>query len=342
MRRSVTPLVVVAMAGLLGGCAFRYLADQADETTLANYLRSGTHGMGVALSGWAVHLYFTSRSGEWTRRWPLLVEIAVQSAIMAIVVAVVAMGLQAAIYGHRTGATWLIEQFPRVVGFSLVLCVLISAALELTRLVGSPVLLNVILGRYRRPTREQRVLLFLDLAGSTSLAESMGELRMHQLLTRFFFDIDEPIVAHGGEVHAYVGDEVIVTWPVAARESDRNYLDCFFAIQDRIAAKADSYRREFALVPTFRAGLHAGPVVISECGDSRRQIAYFGDTVNVAARLQEYCKVAGRALLVSGDLLRLVRPGDRLAVEALGPTQLRGRAAAVEVFAVERRRPAGA
>ena len=38
------------------------------------------------------------------------------------------------------------------------------------------------------------------------------------------------------------------------------------------------------------------------------------------------------------DLLRLVRPGSDLVVEALGPTQLRGRAAAVEVFAVERRR----
>lgn len=339
MRRSVTPLIVVAMAGLLGGCAFRYLADHPDEASLANYLRSGSHGMGVALSGWAVHLYFTSRGGEWTRRWPLLLEIALQSAVMAIVVAVVAMGLQAAIYGDRTAATWLVEQFPRVVGFSFVMCVLISAALELTRLVGSPVLLNVILGRYRRPTREQRVLLFLDLADSTSLAESMGELRMHQLLTRFFFDIDGPIRRFGGEVHAYVGDEVIVTWPVAARQSERNYLDCFFAIQDSIAEKADSYRREFGLVPTFRAGLHAGPVVISECGDSRRQIAYFGDTVNVAARLQEYCKAAGRTLLASGDLLALVRPGDHLAIEALGPTRLRGRAAAVELFAVERRRP---
>jgi class 3 adenylate cyclase len=170
-----------------------------------------------------------------------------------------------------------------------------------------------------------------------TLAESMGELRMHQLLTRFFYDIDEAILAHGGEVHAYVGDEVIVTWRLSAKGQERRYLDCFFAIQDRIAEQADSYQREFGLMPNFRAGVHAGPVVISECGDSRRQVAYFGDTVNVAARLQEHCKEVGRALLVSADLLRLVGPGSDLVVEALGPTQLRGRAAAVEVFAVERR-----
>ena len=50
-------------------------------------------------------------------------------------------------------------------------------------------------------------MMFLDLTGSTSLAEALGEVRMQDLLMRFFFDIDEPIVAHGGEVHAYVGDE---------------------------------------------------------------------------------------------------------------------------------------
>jgi adenylate cyclase len=78
-------------------------------------------------------------------------------------------------------------------------------------------------------------------------------------------------------------------------------------------------------------------VAISECGDSRRQVAYFGDTVNVAARLQEHCKEAGRALLVSADLVRLASPITDLMVEALGPTQLRGRSAPIEVFAVERR-----
>jgi adenylate cyclase len=39
---------------------------------------------------------------------------------------------------------------------------------------------------------------------------------VHDLITRFFFDIDEPISDHCGAVHGYVGDEVIVSWPVTA------------------------------------------------------------------------------------------------------------------------------
>ena len=173
--------------------------------------------------------------------------------------------------------------------------------------------------------------------GSTSLAGSMGELRIQGSSYSTFFDIDEIILAHGGEVHAYVGDEVIVTWLVTAEPSPQLCIHCFFAIQDKIAEQQDLYRREFGLVPKFRGGLHAGSVAISECGDSRRQVAYFGDTVNVAARLQEHCKEVDRALLVSADLLRLANPSADLVVEALGPTQLRGRRSPIDVFAVERR-----
>jgi class 3 adenylate cyclase len=337
MRRAINPTIVIAVSAFLSGMAYRYFFDLPIEASVLNYLRSGLHAMGIALAGWGVHLYFTSRRSAWVSRWPLLTDLAVRSAIMALAIAVVALGLEAVLNGRRFKASWLIDAFPRIVAFGFFASLLVGAAYELTRLVGSRVLFNVALGRYRTPVREERVLMFLDLAGSTSLAESMGELRVQNLLTRFFYDIDAAIVAHGGEVHAYVGDEVIVTWPLDGKMSGGRCIDCFFAIVNTIAGKADSYRQEFGMVPTFRAGLHAGAVVISECGSSRRQLAYFGDTVNVTARLQEYCKEAGRNLLVSADLLRHVQPSPDILVEPLGQAQLRGRAAAIEVFAVQRR-----
>src|SRR5258708_39830895 len=100
MRRALTPWIVLAVFGLVAGGAYRYFADDPSEATLANYLRSGLHGMGLTLSAWAVHLYFTSRSSEWVRRWPLVIEIVVQSAVMAIAVATVAIGLVRVLYGQ--------------------------------------------------------------------------------------------------------------------------------------------------------------------------------------------------------------------------------------------------
>jgi adenylate cyclase len=336
MRRLSTPTIIAVMTGLAIGLAFRYLVDDPSAGSLANYGRSGLHGIGIAATGWGVYLYFNSRRNSWLRKWPLGAEIVLRAIAIAVAVSTAAVLLQKLLYGQRLETPWLVTELPRIVVLAFVTSVLFCAIFELTRLIGGRVLLNIILGRYRHPTREDRVLMFLDIAGSTSLAEALGEVRIQELLTRFFFDIDGPIVAYAGEVHSYVGDEVIVTWPLTTKVSAERCLECFFAIENRIAEMADSYQREFGSVPRFRAALHAGPVVISECGDSHRQIAYFGDTLNVTQRLQEHCKAVGRTLLVSADLLSRVRPGFALQIEALGRATLRGRSVAVEVFAIER------
>ncbi|QOZ32647.1 adenylate/guanylate cyclase domain-containing protein [Bradyrhizobium sp. CCBAU 53421] len=335
MRRAVTPVIVLAVFGLLVGGLFRYAFDESNEASVANYVRSALDGAALTLIVWATHLYLAARGG-WLRRRPLIVELIVRSVILAVIVAIAAIVLEIVLYGHGVEAKWIRETFFKIIGVGLLLSIPITTIYELVRMIGGHTLLSIVLGRYRQPVREERVLLFLDLVGSTTLAEAMGELRVQELLTRFFCDIDDAIVAHGGEVHAYVGDEVIVTWPVGAGQPSRNYLDCVFAIEDRLAKRAEHYRKEFGVVPEFRAGMHAGPVVVSECGVSRRQIAYFGDTVNVTARLQAHCKEAGRPLLVSGELLRLLPPDHDFVVAPLGSTQLRGRAAAIDIFAVAR------
>src|SRR6478609_9744611 len=100
MHRAITPTMFVAVFGLMFGMVLRYLLDSADEATVAYYARSGLHGMGVALAGWAVHLYFTSRRSDWISRWPLLIDLAVRSATMAVVIATTVMGLEPVLYGH--------------------------------------------------------------------------------------------------------------------------------------------------------------------------------------------------------------------------------------------------
>ena len=298
MRRLLPQLIALAAVGIAFGVIYRYFLDDPSEASVANYLRSGAHGMSVAFAAWGVVIYFNLRANRWLRTWPLLAEIALRALVMAITIAAVIAGLEVVIYGRPLTSRWLSSDFPRILAMSFVLSVVIGAIYELVRLIGGRVLLNVILGRYRHPIREDRVMMFLDLTSSTSLAEALGEVRMQELLTRFFFDIDEPIVAHGGEVHAYVGDEVIVSWPLTTAVLRGACLDCW------IEERGESYRYEFGSAPRLRAGLHAGPVVISECGDSRRQIAYFGDTMNVTARLQEHCRQS------SGHAARLRRPPE--------------------------------
>jgi class 3 adenylate cyclase len=208
---------------------------------------------------------------------------------------------------------------------------MVGVVTETTRLIGGPMLASIVLGTYHRPVREQLIVMFLDLADSTSLAEKLGELRVHDLITRFFFDIDEPINDHGGSVLSYVGDEVIVTWPVTDDPArNARCLACFFAIDNKIASLSPEYKEKFETVPRFRAGLHSGPVIVSECGGFKRQLAYFGDTMNVSARLCEYCKVCGCNLIVSGDLLSRATIPQILQISVGQSVALRGRNSLLE------------
>ncbi len=337
-------LAALLISGFIVGIAYRFLLNPAAERDVANYLRSGLHGVGIALAAWAVQTGFasTARSsfGAALRRLPISVEIVVRSLVMTAALIIAGVSLQFVLYVEPLGLHWLtVDWFtttlPRIVAIGLAISLIFGAVSEIGRLIGGPLLTSVVLGTHHRPAREQLIVMFLDIAGSTRLAEEMGELRVHDLITRFFFDIDEPISDHGGAVHAYVGDEVIVTWPVTA-DLARNArcLTCFFAIERKMARLRGDYDRAFGVVPRFRAGVHAGPVIVSECGDAKRQLAYFGDTMNVAARLCEYCKAPDERLVVSGDLVTKARIPADLRVGDSASIAVRGRRQPIEMRAI--------
>ena len=212
-----------------------------------------------------------------------------------------------------------------------------STVLTIVRLVGGRVLLSLLSGHYHHPREEERIFLFLDLVGSTTLAEKLGALRFHRLLNDFFVDLAGPIRATGGEVNAYVGDEVIVTWPLRDPRRNRRCLECYFGIVTRLRELRPRYEHEYGLVPGFRVGIHGGVVVAGEVGEHRRQVVFLGDVVNTASRVQAECKVRERDLLVTRDLLdRLELPEWREAAP-LGRARLRGKEQEIELCAVTER-----
>ena len=178
--------------------------------------------------------------------------------------------------------------------------------------------------------------MFLDIVGSTGIAERIGSVAFHRLLNRFCYDLTEAIVETSGEIYKYVGDEIIVTWPMGAGLRDARCVRCYYAAVERLARAGPEYQREFGVVPTFRAGLHGGTVVAGELGDIKQEISFLGDTVNTTARIKEFCREADRSVLLSGPLLaKLVLPLG-VEPERLGPVRLRGREQTIDVFGLRR------
>ncbi len=219
--------------------------------------------------------------------------------------------------------------------FSIVMAVGANVVIEIGMLLGFGTLKNLFTGRYFQPRSEQRAFLLIDMRNSTGLAERLGAVRFHELLNDFFREISEAALECDAEIHKYVGDEAILTWPQGAA-ADGDCLRYPFIARELIEARRPHYLERYGAVPDFRVSLHFGEIVAGEIGDVRREIAYVGDTLNVAARLLDAAKELGRDVLVSSDLLAHAALPKELKAETLPTLTVRGRAAPLGVAALER------
>jgi adenylate cyclase len=208
--------------------------------------------------------------------------------------------------------------------------------IQIDRLLGPGVLLGYVIGRYHRPRQERRIFMFLDLKGSTTLADKMDSDRYFDFLHRYFTEMSEPILETGAEIYKYVGDEIILAWKMRSGLKEDSCIRLFFLIEDQIHAHRDHFLKEYGVVPEFKAGVHAGEVITAQIGELKSEIAYNGDVLNTTARIQALCNQLGHKLLVSVELMKILSLGTEYTVVELGPVPLRGKAEALELCAVSR------
>ncbi|MBV9289505.1 MAG: adenylate/guanylate cyclase domain-containing protein [Hyphomicrobiales bacterium] len=267
--------------------------------------------------------------GSSLRRAPFPVHVAVKTLIYLIVI-VSALSLSAWVFpapgeGGIEGGDVL---------FSLAASFVFVFVMAVNKLLGQNVLLSFVTGRYHRPRVEERVLLFIDMEGSTGLAERLGPLSFHRLLNRFVTDLTDPIVAARGEIYSYVGDELIATWKLEEGIRHARCVTACFDAFDALARKAHAYRREFGAAVNFRAGLHCGPLVTGEMGSVKTEIVFLGDSVNTAARIQDVCRQTGDRILASADLIDRLQLPPGIVKRSLGDFRLRGKGVDLALYAL--------
>jgi adenylate cyclase len=281
-------------------------------------------------------------------RAPLFVILAVKTIVYSAVILVFIggrLGLQVAtmVAGVTLGGelAHTFEQqaratFPlgQMVSLSFLVVFLFLLQMQLIRLVGNRTFRALAFGRYHRPRTEERFFLFVDIVGSTPLAERLGPTAVHEFLDRVFQLASDPIDEHAGEVYQYVGDEIVITWTVPEGRIAARPVACLFAIEEALNVAGPDFERRFGSMPRLRAALHAGPVIAGEVGGSRRAIVFHGDVMNTASRLENATRELQRSFLVSEDALSRLDGTDAYALVDLGPQQLRGRAAPLRAYAV--------
>ena len=215
---------------------------------------------------------------------------------------------------------------------------LISFIKQVNLRFGPGILIPLLLGRYREPVEEDRIVMFLDLRSSTTYAEKLGHIRYSKLIQDVFMVVNQQVPKFDAEIYQYVGDEVIFTWKIGEGLEKLNCIRIHFAINDAIAEQREYFEEKYQMLPEFKAGVHVGLLTTAEIGEIKRDIAHHGDTMNTTARIQGQANELGHDLLVSEDLVELcgLKNDDGLALNALGSIDLKGKQKGVSVFGVER------
>ena len=267
------------------------------------------------------------------RRLPLAVYFAIKL-LFYFVVIVGSMVLMRLLTATDTPPLAVDAVFRSSLIFAVAMSVFGNLVFDLGGLLGFGPLKNLLTGRYVQPRSEQRAFLLIDMKDSTGMAERLGAVHFHEFLNAFFRDVSDAALECDAEIHKYVGDEAILTWSAGEALADGTCLACPFVARDFIATNGLTYKRRFGVVPEFRAALHYGEIVAGEIGDVRREIAYVGDTLNVAARLLDAAKAMGRDIMVSNDLLQRSKLPPDLVAEPLPKLTVRGRAAPLGISAL--------
>jgi adenylate cyclase len=201
--------------------------------------------------------------------------------------------------------------------------------------MGKNVLLNLFFGRFHRPRKQERIIMFLDLISSTTIAEKVGDYKYSAFLKDFFYDLDEIINKTKGAVYQYVGDEVIVLWNIKDGIDNNNCLRCYSEAQKIIRQKKDTYLEQYGVYPQFKVGIHLGEVIVTEVGGLKSEIAYHGDTMNTASRLCATARDYSNGLLISAELLSYLHDIDEsYNIESIGLVKFKGKEHDIAAFSV--------
>ena len=283
-------------------------------------------GLGIGLFE---EFYVQSERGNWLRNMHPLRSILVYVCVI-ILFYLISAHLIRVLLGRLDDLPTLYRRLPFGITIFTIFSVVGVLMVRVVHFIGLENLFHLTVGTYHRPVRERKILLFLDINGSTALSERLGALSMRALVGKFLSDLSAPITDHNGEIYLYKGDGLIAIWTWKAGIDQESILRSVDAMYSAVERQRAAYQKLFGIVPSFRIGIHGGEVIVSEQGDTKRSIGIYGDAINIAARMEEVARAHNVRCIVSDAVVAALANHDRL--REIGEETVKGISTSIRVY----------
>ena len=212
---------------------------------------------------------------------------------------------------------------------------LLNFILYINKKFGPGLLIDLLTGKYYHPRNEELIFLFVDLKSSTVLAEKLGNNTYSRFLKDCVHELTPIIQKYNARVYQYAGDEVILFWTKEEGIHDLNCLKTFFEFSDTLNGRQDYFKSNYGEVPIFKAGMDLGIVTATEIGDIKREIAYHGDVLNTAARLEKKCNDFNEKLIITEHVIDQIQTSNGYNFKFLSDLPLRGKTENIKFYSVQ-------
>jgi len=177
--------------------------------------------------------------------------------------------------------------------------------------------------------------MFADIRSFTSISESQEPAATIEMLNDYFALMFEAITVNHGTVNQMEGDGFMAIFGAPVQQENHRVHAVNAALKMINHLKVFNAKRAFQKKAAIQIGIGiaSGSVIAGYTGTQHRATyTCVGDAVNVAARIEDHTKLAGRPILIdqytSEGLSKDVR------IEALGPVMFKGKQQPIHVFAV--------
>ncbi len=202
----------------------------------------------------------------------------------------------------------------------------------------SPAVIEAVLARPEREdaavTASETSILFVDIVAFTPRCESLPPEEVAAFLNQFFSLAADAVFEFGGTLDKFIGDAVMAFFgaPLPQADHAERAVRSALSLLRRLERWNEARRREGLDEVRVRTAIHSGPVVVGDIGsETRVDYTVLGNTVNVAARLQEYAAEPGQ--IVIGETTHDA-VSDLFATIPLGEVQLKGLTRKIAVYRV--------
>ena len=201
--------------------------------------------------------------------------------------------------------------------------------------VGYVPLGKIMMGYYQKPREEELIFMFLDLQSSTSAAEKLGHEKYSYFIQDCFRCVSNSLLATRGRVYQFVGDEVVVTWNAKRPSAYKCAVDFYYLYEKALNKRRDYFEKEYGMMPVFTASINVGKVMAAEVGEIKRELAFHGDVLNTAARIQKQCKRYKKKILITNKFaVNLIKNTKEYKIEYVDLVKFFGKKKSIKIYEV--------